>query len=107
MSLARLTDTVIVGDHVENLDGQSTKLMHLTSIFGVQYDVTCHPFRMMLKQAGYSFITVVRSHFPLKGITGLIVARRHPLEPDFSRLVEVRSQKIIDAHYGKPWWKPG
>ena len=96
--LAAMTDILIIGDQIENMDGETAVTMSLVDAAGNSYDAHCHPFRTLLRTLGFSTIVAVPVEQPVKSISGFVVASRSiPLPDDLHELVK---GKVSAGYFG-------
>lgn len=84
--LARISDVMIIGDNIDNLDGASSILHSSPACFS-------HPLRTMLMQAGMEKIELRSVPFPDQHINGYIIATKSkPSEENYPNTVVEQSR---------------
>lgn len=69
-SLVRYSDAIVIGDHIENVDGTRTECNHIDGVY-------FHPFKKMLKEIGMDVQNIIPAAEKRKALSGFIVAAKH------------------------------
>ncbi|MGE0484829.1 MAG: class I SAM-dependent methyltransferase [Gammaproteobacteria bacterium] len=93
-TFSRMSDLVVIGDQIENFDGESAETMSLIDADGRPYEAQCMPFGRIFAANGLRHTRVVPIAATTKSLTGYMVASRHEL-PDVDVISEVLFQASI------------